>query len=67
MLPWVAPELPLPPGCHQACSMLTLAPLFPTSPGRPRVPSGPGSPCEKGKIFLVSDVSNATCVNGSVP
>lgn len=31
------------------CSVLTLAPLFPTSPGRPRVPSGPGSPCEKGK------------------
>lgn len=31
------------------CSMLTLAPLFPTSPGRPRVPSGPGSPCEKGE------------------
>lgn len=47
------------------CSMLTLAPLFPTSPGRPRLPSGPGSPCEKGKIFQVREVSKAICVHGS--
>lgn len=30
--------------CHHP---LTLAPLLPTSPARPRGPSGPGSPCEK--------------------